>query len=79
MYDLVQSSPFVGIMPRPVPKDGDTDEDRAKSVEDKVKKMEELYTSLVLTQIEKAGTPEVWSIYGQREGDRLWTERKRTM
>ena len=57
--DLLQASPFLGIMPRPVVKDEQNEEARAMKVEEKVKKMEEQYSSLVLTQIEKTGTPEV--------------------
>ena len=59
IMDLLQASPFLGIMPRPVVKNEDNEETRAMKVEEKVKKMEEQYSSLVLTQIEKTGTPEV--------------------
>lgn len=58
IYDLLQASPFLGIMPRPVAKEEDKEEVRARKIEDKVKKMEELYSSLVITQIEKSGLPE---------------------
>ncbi|KAL5258591.1 hypothetical protein ACHWQZ_G009162 [Mnemiopsis leidyi] len=58
IMDLLQASPFLGIMPRPVVKDEQNEEVRAMKVEEKVKKMEEQYSSLVLTQIEKTGTPE---------------------
>jgi hypothetical protein len=61
--DLLQASPFLGIMPRPVVKDVDNEEARTLKVEEKVKKMEEQYSSLVLTQIEKTGTPEVSGIF----------------
>ena len=46
-------------MPRPVVRDEDDEEVRTKKVEEKVRRMEEQYSSLVLTQIEKTGTPEV--------------------
>ena len=57
--DLLQASPFLGIMPRPVVREEPNEEQRARKVEEKVKRMEEQYSSLVLTQIEKVGTPEV--------------------
>ena len=57
--DLVQSSPFLGIMPRPVVREEASEDQRAARVEEKVKKMEEQYASLVLTQIEKSGNNEV--------------------
>eukprot|EP00116_Pleurobrachia_bachei_P001661 sb/3461923/ len=58
IMDLVQSSPFLGIMPRPVVREEASDDQRAARVEEKVKRMEEQYASLVLTQIEKSGNNE---------------------
>ena len=46
-------------MPRPVVREELTEEQRAARVDEKVKRMEEQYASLVLTQIEKAGNNEV--------------------
>ena len=40
-------------------REAEDEESRARKVEEKVKKMEEQYSALVLTQIEKTGTPEV--------------------
>lgn len=58
ILDLLQSSPFLGIMPRPVVRDIENEEMRVMKIEEKVKRMEDQYSSLVLTQIEKTGTPE---------------------
>ena len=42
--DLLQASPFLGIMPRPVVKDEENEEARAMKVEEKVKRLEERST-----------------------------------
>ena len=39
--DLLQASPFLGIMPRPVVKNEENEETRAMKVEEKVKRLEE--------------------------------------
>ncbi|XP_063680466.1 cytoplasmic FMR1-interacting protein 2-like isoform X1 [Bolinopsis microptera] len=59
IMDLLQASPFLGIMPKPVVKNEENEETREKKVMEKTKMMEAHYSSLVLiSQIEKTGTPE---------------------